>query len=118
MGATDFAYDHGIPVLPPDFLISAAARERWYRWKNDLDISDKREYEQYNSDIHSGVNSPHWVPRSGSGTPGTLIAPSPRFSPILSPGLSSKEQHHTSGDTTVRVSGPKTPGIGNLDLDR
>ncbi|KAK5108972.1 hypothetical protein LTR62_007606 [Meristemomyces frigidus] len=35
-GATDFAQEHNMPVLPLDFLISPAARERWMRWKSDL----------------------------------------------------------------------------------
>ena len=35
-GATEFAYQQGIPVLPHDDLVSPAARERWLRWKQDL----------------------------------------------------------------------------------
>ena len=35
-GAADFAFEHGIPVLPPDCLVSPAARERWRRWNSDL----------------------------------------------------------------------------------
>ncbi|KAK4543493.1 hypothetical protein LTR36_005387 [Oleoguttula mirabilis] len=35
-GATDFAYDHHMPVLPLDCLVSPAARDRWRRWKSDL----------------------------------------------------------------------------------
>ncbi|MCJ1356316.1 MAG: hypothetical protein MMC33_006311 [Icmadophila ericetorum] len=50
-GASDFAYQHGIPVLPPDCLISAAARERWQRWKKDLQqVLDDEE----NASVSSG----------------------------------------------------------------
>ncbi|KAK3677982.1 hypothetical protein LTR78_002077 [Recurvomyces mirabilis] len=35
-GATDFAYEHDMPVMPIDYLISPAARDRWRKWKNDL----------------------------------------------------------------------------------
>ncbi|KAK3074362.1 hypothetical protein LTR53_003291 [Teratosphaeriaceae sp. CCFEE 6253] len=35
-GATDFAHEHGMPIMPLGFLISPAARERWTRWKGDL----------------------------------------------------------------------------------
>ena len=35
-GATDFAFEVGIPVVLPDFLVSAAAGERYARWKVDL----------------------------------------------------------------------------------
>jgi taspase, threonine aspartase, 1 len=35
-GATDFAFDHGIPLLPHEVLVSPAARERWVKWRKDL----------------------------------------------------------------------------------
>ena len=41
-GATDFAYEQGIPVLPNEYLVSAGARERWLRWKNDLRRAESR----------------------------------------------------------------------------
>ena len=31
-----------MPTLPPDALVSPAARERWLRWKQDLDAVEKR----------------------------------------------------------------------------
>ncbi|RDL37322.1 N-terminal nucleophile aminohydrolases (Ntn hydrolases) [Venustampulla echinocandica] len=35
-GATDFAYEHGIPVVPHDMIVSKNARERFVRWRQDL----------------------------------------------------------------------------------
>ncbi|KAK5132418.1 hypothetical protein LTR08_009101 [Meristemomyces frigidus] len=35
-GATDFAYEHHMPVLPLDQLVSPSAGDRWRRWKSDL----------------------------------------------------------------------------------
>ncbi|KAL2370668.1 hypothetical protein RJZ57_004911 [Blastomyces gilchristii] len=35
-GATDFAYENGMPILHADFLVSGGSRERWLRWKRDL----------------------------------------------------------------------------------
>ncbi|KAI9834131.1 MAG: hypothetical protein M1826_005242 [Phylliscum demangeonii] len=35
-GATDFAFEHGIPVLPHDALVSPSSRERWVKWCQDL----------------------------------------------------------------------------------
>ena len=35
-GATDFAYENHMPVLPLDVLVSPAAGDRWRRWKSDL----------------------------------------------------------------------------------
>ncbi|KAL9068250.1 MAG: hypothetical protein Q9157_006556 [Trypethelium eluteriae] len=41
-GAVDFAFENGMPTLPPDALISPAARERWLRWKQDLEAAEKK----------------------------------------------------------------------------
>ncbi len=35
-GAKDFAYEHGIPLLPNDFLVSRNAHDRFVRWSEDL----------------------------------------------------------------------------------
>ncbi|KAH8684636.1 nucleophile aminohydrolase [Tricladium varicosporioides] len=35
-GATDFAYEHGIPVVPHDMVVSKNARDRYVRWRDDL----------------------------------------------------------------------------------
>lgn len=41
-GATDFAFEQGIPVLPYDALISTAAKERWLKWREDLHTAEQR----------------------------------------------------------------------------
>ncbi|KAF2018898.1 N-terminal nucleophile aminohydrolase [Aaosphaeria arxii CBS 175.79] len=41
-GATDFAYELGIPVLPFDAMISPAAKDRWVRWKSDLRAAERK----------------------------------------------------------------------------
>ncbi|KAL2069627.1 hypothetical protein VTL71DRAFT_14306 [Oculimacula yallundae] len=35
-GATDFAWEHGIPVVPHEMLVSRNARDRYVRWREDL----------------------------------------------------------------------------------
>lgn len=35
-GATDFAWEHGVPVIPHDSLVSKNARDRFLRWRDDL----------------------------------------------------------------------------------
>ncbi|XHG04780.1 hypothetical protein AWENTII_008028 [Aspergillus wentii] len=45
-GAVDFAYEHGLVVLPHDGLISVAAKERWNRWRHDLEDAAERERQQ------------------------------------------------------------------------
>lgn len=45
-GATDYAYEHGLVVLPDDGLISEGARERWARWQHDLQVAELTERQQ------------------------------------------------------------------------
>ncbi|KAI9744874.1 MAG: hypothetical protein M1818_001799 [Claussenomyces sp. TS43310] len=35
-GATDFAWEHGLPVVPHDALVSKNSRDRYVRWRDDL----------------------------------------------------------------------------------
>ncbi|RAL14023.1 threonine aspartase 1 [Aspergillus homomorphus CBS 101889] len=42
-GATDFAYEQGLVVLPPDALIAPSAKERWRRWQQELQVAEHRE---------------------------------------------------------------------------
>ena len=41
-GATDFAYELGVPLLENEYLVSSAARERWLRWREDLEKAKLR----------------------------------------------------------------------------
>lgn len=39
-GATDFAWEQGIPVVPHELLVSKNARDRYVRWREDLKRAD------------------------------------------------------------------------------
>ena len=41
-GAIDFASSQGMTILPHDILISPGARERWIRWRMDLNQAERR----------------------------------------------------------------------------
>jgi taspase (threonine aspartase 1) len=41
-GATEFAAELGIPILPHAFLVSDAAKERWLRWRQDLKNAERK----------------------------------------------------------------------------
>ncbi|EUC33402.1 hypothetical protein COCCADRAFT_36772 [Bipolaris zeicola 26-R-13] len=41
-GATDFAIEMGMPILPHDALISPAAKDRWMRWLSDLRSAERK----------------------------------------------------------------------------
>ncbi|KAJ8612967.1 hypothetical protein MRB53_037175 [Persea americana] len=57
-GATDFAFEQGMPVLPHDALISPAAHERWRRWQHDLKTADKRAKRQREESVTAPAAEP------------------------------------------------------------
>ncbi|KAL2853232.1 nucleophile aminohydrolase [Aspergillus pseudoustus] len=42
-GATDYAYEQGLVVLPHDGLVSSPARQRWIQWQRELKEADIRQ---------------------------------------------------------------------------
>lgn len=63
-GASDFAYDNGISILPYDVLVSPAARERWLRWRYDLKAVERkhqkhgdRQKEMSSKEFHAMINA-------------------------------------------------------------
>ena len=42
-GATDYAYEQGLVVLPHDGLVSSPARHRWIQWQRELKEADIRQ---------------------------------------------------------------------------
>ncbi|KAL4887509.1 nucleophile aminohydrolase [Aspergillus karnatakaensis] len=42
-GATDYAYEQGLVVLPHDGLVSSPARQRWLQWQRELKEADIRQ---------------------------------------------------------------------------
>lgn len=50
-GATDFACEMDIPILPYDALVSPAAHERWLRWKTDLRSAEHKARKNGNSPL-------------------------------------------------------------------
>jgi len=98
-GATDFAFECGMPVLPNDFLVSPGAKERWNRWNQDLKQARHQEEEGENSDWseitaeddHSRSSSRPAYSHQLSG----LRNESQPYSPQLTPTASSDEESST-----------------------
>ncbi|MCJ1383152.1 hypothetical protein MMC17_006265 [Xylographa soralifera] len=94
-GATDFAFECGMPVLPHDFLISPAAKERWMRWNQDLKTAKRHE-----ENSRSGNKSDNHDTQEHKGHPGLdrmhsrqlqgLRNESQPYSPVLTPTESSE----------------------------
>lgn len=63
-GATEFAWDHNIPTIPPHALITNAARERWTIWTREIE-----EFEAQHARSQEEP-APTWVrPPTGHGSP-------------------------------------------------
>ena len=58
-GATDFAAEKGVPVLPPDSLISVSAHDRYERWRADIE----KTYLKTTNQPHRNLE----LPRASSG---------------------------------------------------
>ncbi|KIW86417.1 hypothetical protein Z517_01813 [Fonsecaea pedrosoi CBS 271.37] len=78
-GATDFAADNGIAILPHDYLVSKSARERWIKWINDLaDVSQTEAAREDQNQLYQSTEPPDEWGRTP--TP-AATPPSPRVSP-------------------------------------
>ncbi|KAL1953889.1 hypothetical protein VTO42DRAFT_2075 [Malbranchea cinnamomea] len=95
-GATDFAYEHGMPILPADVLVSNGARDRWLRWKRELDHVEGRGNFEDPMDVE-GQDSTHdssservlspgrrAVSPEGSQAPGASDEPDRQMKPVHS----------------------------------
>ena len=59
-GATDFAHEAGMTIVNPDFLVSAAAGERYARWTADLNragLKDDSDSDHESQMTNSGIES-------------------------------------------------------------
>lgn len=74
-GATDYAADKGIPILPFDFLISQSAHDRWVRWRQDLEESERNEAQSDNQAQPQNANP--WVQPGSSHITSASNQPSP-----------------------------------------
>ena len=67
-GATEFAAEMGMPILPHDALVSLAAKERWVRWRTDLKAAERKGKK-------SGTHQSCWKVRTDA-TPGDVATQS------------------------------------------
>ncbi|RDW72167.1 N-terminal nucleophile aminohydrolases-1 [Coleophoma crateriformis] len=56
-GATEFAYQTGIPILPHDAIVSKNARDRYIRWKEDLRRAERELSNGYTPSSRSPATS-------------------------------------------------------------
>ncbi|KAH7385777.1 nucleophile aminohydrolase [Pyrenochaeta sp. MPI-SDFR-AT-0127] len=118
-GATEFAAEMGMPILPHDALISPAAKERWLRWRSDLKSAERKSKK-------AGTHPSCWRVRNDiapedelvqnrmreqhtlnmlRGYPSLLQTPSPEPS-INSPNHQGEDHSNTLSDPSLTQSGP------------
>ncbi|PYH55984.1 N-terminal nucleophile aminohydrolase [Aspergillus niger CBS 101883] len=104
-GATDFAYEHGLVVLPPDGLVAPSARERWTHWKRDLEAATLRERKQ--SGEHTRLSSHFRRPPT--------VNPAQLLSAASSPGPASATGVSTQSTKSAPTADPRriTPPAGS-----
>jgi taspase (threonine aspartase 1) len=113
-GATEFAVEMGMPILPHDALVSPAAKERWARWRADLRAAERK-------GSKSGNHPSCWKVRSDTAPEdevaqgkireqhtenllrGTRLIDS---SPSPSPSHSHENLYYTTEDTSTTPSDP------------
>ena len=112
-GATDFAFECGMPVLPNDFLVSPGARERWKRWSKELKFASQQEEDSENSEWSEVPTVGESEARSRSSSRPAhsrqlsgLRNESQPYSPQLTPAASSDEESSISRRA-------KSPGSGS-----
>ncbi|PIG81116.1 asparginase [Aspergillus arachidicola] len=105
-GATNFAWEQGLIVMPHDGLISEEAKGRWLRWQQDLEAAELKEAQQHPARYERHKAS---VRRPVSVNPTHLLSTPSSIRPASS--LSS-----SLGDTRLRDSGSSSPFGSNDTL--
>ena len=107
-GATDFAFECRVPLLPHDALISQAAKERYNRWKQDLARANNRgetdTESEFSEDEYGSRHSPVRANSTKHRLSGLRNEAQP-YSPLLTP-LSSPHNRHGDGSASPSTSSP------------
>ena len=129
IGATDFAADKGVPILPPDFLVSHGAKDRWIRWQRDLERVRNQEAQreaQAQTNTEGGAKD-DWgapvTPVSSTESPGrrpSLTDLAPMTRPLVASTADVPTLSHPYPDAVfpARRSGGHNMPDGNASHDR
>lgn len=106
-GATDFAYEHGLVILPHDGLVSDSAKERWRRWHRDLEAAELEEKERrparfQNDRANAFFRRPAYNPAQQLATPSSA-------------GNSPRGDQRPSGDSCDSTGDQEAEPLANLN---
>ncbi|KAJ0425559.1 nucleophile aminohydrolase [Aspergillus carlsbadensis] len=123
-GATDYAYEQGLVVLPHDGLVSSPARQRWVQWQRELKEADirQRARSQGTNDVDSlyyrrpvkSYYTQFEVSPSSTQSASSAAVESPSMD-TSSPGMTTVQSGHRGGQDSGSspVSEPQTPPHSN-----
>ncbi|OKL56181.1 hypothetical protein UA08_08559 [Talaromyces atroroseus] len=103
-GATEFAFDHGMPIVTDDLLISSTAKSRWLRWQHDVESArleqETQSGKQTTGETRSSEASTHSTNSLTTVNPAVLMTPPSS----LHENTGSKEQEVSSINIAQRES--------------
>lgn len=119
-GATDFAVEMGMPILPHDALVSPAAKERWIRWRADLKIAERKSRKAGNhpscwklrDDMSPSDEAAREMMREDHTK--SLLEARPD---ILSPNNSDELLYYDTGDDSTVTTDPSLPSSESWPVD-
>jgi len=114
-GATDFAYEQGMNVLPYDALVSPAARERWARWRADLKHAEKRAARAAGRSKRD-IKSPHVADPTNEETKINKLREEHKLSLLVEPSQRSSSPS-TMGNVTMTPETSPTPSSDLAAID-
>ncbi|KAI8941376.1 hypothetical protein NX059_002600 [Plenodomus lindquistii] len=120
-GATDFAVEMGMPILPHDALVSPAAKDRWIRWRADLKVAERKSRKAGNHPscwkLRDNVSSADEAAQERMREQHTksLLQAHPDLLP--SPENSDDPMYYDTGDEFTVTSDPSMPSSGSWPTD-
>lgn len=121
-GATDFAYENHLPVLPHDAMIGEGAKQRWQRWLNELKYAEAMARRSI-GDQHSASQRSRFIRHPAQSLPAQLlatphkVAQEPTQSTIDVAQQSGHIQTRTGDNTTTQTSRVQAQ-MGNVQGDQ
>ncbi|KAJ5330707.1 Asparaginase family protein [Penicillium atrosanguineum] len=107
-GATEFAWDHNIPTIPPHALITDAARERWTIWTREIEEFEADRARWQKEPVPTWVRSPTG---HGSPAPAGVAHGTPPVLGRSDARTASTSQLNPDNDIDLLVSGSTMDGV-------
>lgn len=121
-GATDFAYENHLPVLPHDAMIGEGAKQRWQRWLNELKYAEAMARRSI-GDRHSASPRSRFIRHPVQSHPAQLLATSHKVAQepaqsTIDVALQAGRIQSQTGDNTTTQTSKVQAQMGNVQDDQ